>query len=57
MNEYENQQDPSVDLTDSHVTSKVKEFLDQTDSFSNLLHEQLDDNANKLNEKQEFITK
>ena len=33
MNEYEIKQDPSVDLTDSHVTLKVKEFLNQTKFF------------------------
>ena len=57
MNEYKINQDPSVDLTDSHVASKVNEFLNQTDSFSKLLHEQLEENANKLNEKQEIHTK
>ena len=36
---------------------RVKEFLDQTDSFNKLLDEQLDDNANRLNEKQVDFTK
>ena len=55
MNEYNIHLDPSVNLTDSHVASKVKGFLHQTDSFSKLLDEQLDENANRLNEKQELI--
>ena len=55
MNKDNIQQDPSVDLTDSHVASKVKVFLHQTDSYRKLLREQLDENANRLNEKQELI--
>lgn len=55
MNEYNIHLDPSVNLTDSHVASKVKGFLHQTDSFNKLLDEQLDENANRLNEKQEIL--
>src|SRR3954452_20361175 len=55
MNEYNIHLDPSVNLTDSHVASQVKGFLHQTDSFNKLLDEQLDENANRLNEKQEIL--
>ena len=41
MNEYEKNQDPSVDLQDSNVTFKVEEFLEQTKSFIILLDGQL----------------
>ena len=45
MNEYEKNQDPSVDLKDSNITFTVEKFLEQTKSFIILLDGQLTDNA------------
>ncbi|MFJ8064729.1 ATP-binding protein [Psychrobacillus sp. NPDC096426] len=55
MNEYEKNQDPSIDLQDSNVTFMAEEFLEQTKSFIILLDGQLTDNAQKLSEKQLII--
>ena len=57
MNEYEINQDPSADLTDSDVHFKVEEFLEQTKSFSALLEGQLKDNAVNLTEKSNYSSK
>ena len=52
MNEYEKNQDPSIDLQDSNVIFMAEEFLEQTKSFIILLDGQLTDNSNKLTEEQ-----
>ena len=39
------------------LQNRVEEFLHQTDSYCKLLDEQLDDNANRLNEEASYSSK
>ncbi|RHW39971.1 response regulator [Lysinibacillus yapensis] len=57
MNEYEKNQDPSIDLHDNSVTYKVKEFLEQNRFYENLLEEKLTDLSEELAEKQSIAQK
>lgn len=52
MNEYEKNQDPSIDLQDSNVIFMAEGFLKQAKSFIILLDGQHTDNSNKLTEEQ-----
>ena len=55
MKDYEINKDPSVDLQDNNVQYRVEEFFEQTTTYIELIEDQLNDNAEKLTEKQLFI--
>ncbi|RDW21868.1 histidine kinase [Oceanobacillus arenosus] len=54
-NEYEGNQERSVDLYDRSVIQRADEFVNQTKLYSALLHEQIEKNAEKLSENQLHI--
>ena len=55
MKDNEINKDPSADLTNNNVQNRVEEFFEQTTSYIELIEDQLNDNAEKLTEKQLFI--
>ena len=55
MKDYEINKDPSADLKNNNVQYRVEEFFDQTTTYIELIEDQLNDNAEKLTEKQLFI--